>query len=87
LRLDRALDCAGHYRRGSGEPLGLVRFQRLDRQLELVCFTRQLLRRTAEFGTAIAGQLEAQLGDLGLSGDRILRAAMIRFSACASSGS
>jgi len=34
------LDCRGHDRRGSGEPLGLVGFQRLDRQLELVGLAR-----------------------------------------------
>jgi len=67
------LDCRGHDRRGSGEPLGLVGFQRLDRQLELVGLARQLLRRAAELGPPIAGQLEAQLGDLRLGGDRIPR--------------
>src|SRR4029077_18274467 len=34
---------------------------------------RQLLRRAAELGPSVSRQLEAQLGDLGLGGDRILR--------------
>ncbi len=58
-----------HDRRGRGEPLGLVGFQRFDRQLELLGFARQLLRRTAELGAPVSRQLEAQLGDLRLGGD------------------
>jgi len=55
------------------EPLGLVGFQRLDRQLELVGLTLQLLRRLAKLGPPVARQLEAQLGDLSLSIDRVPR--------------
>ena len=73
LCFHRPLDRCGHHGRGSGEPLGLVGFQRLDRQLELLGLARHLLRRATELGAAIAGQLEAQLGDLRLCGDRILR--------------
>ena len=68
-RLDRRC----HHRRDRSDPLDLVGFQRLDRQLELVRLARQLLRRAAELGTPVAGQLEAQLGNQDLRGDRILR--------------
>jgi len=68
LRLD---GCSDDGRSGC-DPLGLIGFQRLDRQLELLGLTRQLLRRAAELGAPIAGQLEAQLRDLRLGGDRIL---------------
>jgi hypothetical protein len=74
LCFHRPLGRCGHHGRGSGEPLGLVGFQRLDRQLELLGLARQLLRRATELGAAIAGQLEAQLGDLRLCGDRIVNA-------------
>src|SRR5205823_1962397 len=40
---------------------------------ELVCLERQLLRRLAELGPSVSRQLEAQLGDLRLGGDRVLR--------------
>ena len=73
LRFGGGLDRRRHDRRGGGEPLGLVGFQRLDRQLELLGLARQLLRRAAELGPPVTRQLEAQLGDLRLGGDRILR--------------
>ena len=73
LRLGGSQGRRRHDRRGGGEPLGLVGFQRLDRQLELLGFARQLLRRAAELGPPVTRQLEAQLGDLRLGGDRILR--------------
>jgi hypothetical protein len=44
LRLAGCLDRRRHDRRGRGQPLGLVGFQCLDRQLELLGFARQLLR-------------------------------------------
>ncbi len=73
LRFSGGLDRRRHDRRCGGEPLGLVGFQRLDRQLELVGLARQLLRRAAELGPSVSRQSEAQLGDLRLGGDRILR--------------
>ncbi len=73
LRFGGGLNRRRHHRRGRGEPLGLVGFQRLDHQLELLGFARQLLRRTAELGPPVTRQLEAQLGDFRLGGDRILR--------------
>src|SRR5947207_4622471 len=73
LCFDRALDCGCYAWRGGREQLGLIGLQCLDRQLELLGLMRQLLRRTTEFRPAIASELEAQLGDLGLSRDRILR--------------
>src|SRR5829696_3500339 len=42
LRFSGGLDRRRHDRRGRGPPLGLVRFQSLDRQLELVRLARQL---------------------------------------------
>jgi len=59
-------------RRGRSEPLGLVRFQRLDRQLELLGVARQFRRRATELGAPVSRQLEAQFGDLRLGGDRVL---------------
>jgi hypothetical protein len=50
-----------------------VGFQRLDRQLELVGLALQLLQRMAELGSPVTRQLEAQLGDLGLSVDGVPR--------------
>src|SRR5438874_305040 len=73
LCFDRALDYGCYAWRGSREQLGLIGLQCLDRQLELLGLMRQLLRRTPELRPAIASELEAQLGDLGLSRDRILR--------------
>jgi hypothetical protein len=73
LRLAGGLDRRGDNRRGNGEPFGLVGLQRFDRQFELVRLERQLLRGPAELGTTVTGELEAQLGDLGLGGDRIVR--------------
>jgi hypothetical protein len=61
-RVDR---CPDDWRGGS-KPLRLIGFQRRDCQLELIGFALQLLRGAAELGPPIAGQLEAQLGDLGL---------------------
>jgi len=73
LRFGGGLDRRRHDRRGCGEPLGLVGFQRLDRQLELLGFARQLLRGATELGPPVSRQLKAQLGNLCLGGDRILR--------------
>src|SRR5204863_1200022 len=73
LCFDRALDYGCYAWVGSREQLGLIGLQCLDRQLELLGLMRQLLRRTPELRPAIASELEAQLGDLGLSRDRILR--------------
>jgi len=73
LRLGSTLDGGSNNRRGGSEPLGLILFERLDRQLELLGLTRQPLRGTAKLGAAIARQLELQLGNLGLSVDRVLR--------------
>ena len=73
LCFHRALYNGRDYRRGDGEPLRLVSLQRLDRQLELVGFALQLLRRAAELSPPVTRQLEAQLGNLGLGGDRVLR--------------
>src|SRR5205085_11716202 len=73
LCFDRALDYGCYAWRGSREQLGLIGLQCLDRQLELLGLMGQLLRRTPELRPAIASELEAQLGDLGLSRDRILR--------------
>jgi hypothetical protein len=70
---DRGLNHCGDDRRGRRDPLGPIGFQRLDCQLKLLCFARQLLRGAAELGAPVSCQLEAQLGDLGLSRDRILR--------------
>src|SRR6476661_2019860 len=58
LCFDRALDCGCYAWRDRRELLGLM---------------GQLLRRTPELCPAIASELESQLGDLGLSRDRILR--------------
>ena len=73
LRLGRALDRSAHDRQGTGNPLGLVLFQGLDCQLELLGFARQFLRGAAVFGPLISRQLEFQPGDLDLRGQRILR--------------
>jgi hypothetical protein len=73
LRLGRALDRSAHDRQGTGNPLGLVLFQGLDRQLELLGFARQFLRGAAVFGSLISRQLEFQPGNLDLRGQRILR--------------
>ena len=73
LRFGGGLDRGRHDRRARSDPLGLVGFQRLDRQLELLGLARQPLREAPELGPAIAGQLEAQLGDLRLGRDRVLR--------------
>ena len=43
LRLSRGLEGRGHFRRGRRQPLRLVGFQRLERQLELLGLARQLL--------------------------------------------
>ena len=71
--LDRARDRCSDHRRGGREPLGLIALQCFDCQLEWFGLARQLLRRATELGPAITSELEAQLGDLGLGGDRILR--------------
>src|SRR5437763_1341308 len=68
----KAMPVVGVFTSGS-EQFGLIGLQCLDRQLELLYLMRQLLRRTPELRPAIASELEAQLGDLGLSRDRILR--------------
>jgi hypothetical protein len=44
VSFDRLLNCRRDRRRGGGQPLGLVGFQTLDRQLELLDLARQLLR-------------------------------------------
>jgi hypothetical protein len=49
---DRPLGCRGR------QSLGLVGFQGLDRQLELLGLARQLLRGPAKFGPAVARQLK-----------------------------
>ena len=67
------LNRRGHHRRSGPKPLGLVGFKRLDRQLELFYLVCQLLRGAAELGPTVTGQLEAQLGDLCLGGDRVLQ--------------
>ena len=67
------LDRCGDRRRCRCQPLRFVGLQRLERQLELLGVARQLLRRAAELGPPIAGQLEFQPGDLGLGSQRILR--------------
>jgi hypothetical protein len=72
-RFGGGLDRRRHDRRGRSDPLGVVGLQCFDRQLELLGFARQLLRRAAELGPPVTRQLEAQLGDLRLGGDRILR--------------
>ena len=69
LRLGRSRD----RRRCCREPLRLVGFQRLQRQLELLDLARQLLRETAKLGPSITRQLEFQPGDQGLGGQRMLR--------------
>ena len=73
LRLHCGLDHGRHRRRSGGQPLSLVGFQTLDRQLELLDLARQLLRRAPELGPPVAGQLELQLGDLRLCRHRIAR--------------
>ena len=73
LRLSRGLEGRGHFRRGRRQPLRLVGFQRLERQLERLGLARQLLRGSPELGPAISRQLEFQPSDLGLGGQRILR--------------
>lgn len=70
--VDRHFDRHGNDLRGGRQPLCLVSFQRLDRQLELIDLTLQLLRGLAELDPSVARQLEAQLGDLGLSVNRVL---------------
>jgi hypothetical protein len=73
LPVDGVLDRRRDNRRGRGQPLGLVGFQTLDRQLELLDFARQLLRRPSELGPPVARQLEFQFGDLGLRRRRVAR--------------
>ena len=73
LRLRRGLGGRGHFRRGRRQPLRLVGFQRLERQLELLGRARQLLRGSPELGASISRQLEFQPSDLGLGAQRILR--------------
>jgi hypothetical protein len=51
--LTTALIAGGQDWAGDGDPLGLVSFQRLDRQLELVGFALQLLRRAAKLGAPV----------------------------------
>ena len=73
LPLGGAFDRVGNNRRGGGEPLGLVLFECLDSQLELLDLARQLLRGATELGAPVASQLELQPGDLGLGGNGVLR--------------
>ena len=72
LRFTSRFDHRRHDGRSRDDPLGLVGFQRLDRQLELLGVARQLLRRAAELGPPVSRQLKAQFGDLRLGGDRVL---------------
>jgi hypothetical protein len=66
-------DGRGDRRRCCREPLRLVGFQGLERQLERLGVARQLLRRAAKLGPPVTRQLEFQPGDLGLGSQRILR--------------